>query len=108
VTAVEFLVRARVTIPSDVTSEERARLTALETVRGRELIAIGKLRRIWRVPGQWANVALYEVIDATELHALVTSLPLWPWMDVSVEALAIHPLEAGDSASSGEDHVHGL
>ncbi len=32
--------------------------------------------------------------DATELHALLTSLPLWPWMDVHVEALATHPLEA--------------
>ena len=103
----EFLVRAQVTIPADMTPEERARLTALETVRGRELIAIGKLRRIWRVPGRWANIALYEAIDATEVHALVTSLPLWPWMDVSVEALAIHPLEAGDSGPPGEDEVLG-
>jgi muconolactone D-isomerase len=104
---VEFLVRAQVTIPPDMTPDERVRLTALETVRGRELIAIGKLRRIWRVPGRWANIALYEAIDATEVHALVTSLPLWPWMDVSVEALAIHPLEAGDSAPPREDEVHG-
>jgi muconolactone D-isomerase len=105
--AVEFLVRVRVTMPSDVTADERARLTALEAVRGRELIATGKLRRIWRVPGRWANVSLYEVSDATELHALVTSLPLWPWMEVSVEALAIHPLEIGDPAPPSGDEVHG-
>jgi muconolactone D-isomerase len=46
------------------------------------------------VPGSWVNVSLYEASDATELHALLTSLPLWPWMDVHVEALATHPLEA--------------
>jgi len=103
---VQFLVRSQVTIPSEMSPDERARLTLLETARGLELIAMGKLRRIWRVPGRWANVALYEATDATELHRLVTSLPLWPWMDVSVEALATHPLEAG-SASSGDDEVHG-
>jgi muconolactone D-isomerase len=105
--AVQFLVRAQVTIPPDMPPNERARLILLETARGRELIAMGKLRRIWRVPGRWANIALYEAIDATELHALVSSLPLWPWMDVAVEALATHPLEAGDSASSGDDEVLG-
>ena len=103
----EFLVRAQVTIPPDMTPDEREGLTASETVRARELIAMGKIRRIWRVPGRWANVALYEATDATELHALVTSLPPWPWMDVSVEALATHPLEAGDSTSSEDSEVQG-
>lgn len=103
----EFLVRARVTIPPDMDPEKRARLMGLEAVRGRELIAADKLRRIWRVPGRQANIAVYEAIDATELHALVTSLPLWPWMEVSVEALAVHPLEAGDSAAVREDQVDG-
>jgi len=104
---VQFLVRAQITIPPDMPPDERERLVALEAGRGRELIAMGKLRRIWRVPGRWANVALYEAIDATDLHALVTSLPLWPWMDVSVESLATRPLEAGDSASSGDDVAGG-
>jgi muconolactone D-isomerase len=46
------------------------------------------------VPGRSANISLYETSDATELHAVLSSLPLWPWMDVHVEALAAHPLEA--------------
>ena len=29
------------------------------------------------------------------MHAAVTSLPLWPYMDVRVEPLATHPLEGG-------------
>lgn len=100
--AVQFLVRAQVTIPMDMSPDERARLISMETARGRELIAMGNLRRIWRVPGRRANIALYEASDATELHALVSSLPLWPWMDVSVEALATHPLEAGGDHEGDE------
>ena len=92
---------ALIALPPDMDPGERARLTEAEAVRGRELIAAGSLRRIWRVPGRQANVAVYAAIDATELHALITSLPLWPWMNVRVEALAVHPLEAGDPATVG-------
>lgn len=90
----EFLVRIDVDLTADVTEPRRRELLDAEAERGRELLASGALRRIWRVPGRSSNVSLYAADDATELHALLTSLPLWPWMDVHVEALAIHPLEA--------------
>ena len=89
----EFLVRINVELSADVTGARRRELLEAEAVRGRELLASGALRRIWRMPGRRANVSLYETSDATELHALLMSLPLWPWMDVHVEALATHPLE---------------
>jgi muconolactone D-isomerase len=90
----EFLVRITVNLPPDLPEPRRSELLEAEQSRARELIAEGKLVRIWRVPGRLANVSLYRVADATELHAAVTSLPLWPWMDVHVEALAVHPLES--------------
>jgi muconolactone D-isomerase len=90
----EFLVRIDVELTPDVTEPRRRELLEAEAERGRELLASGALRRIWRVPGRRANVSLYEAPDATELHTLLTSLPLWPWMDVHVQALATHPLEA--------------
>jgi muconolactone D-isomerase len=74
--------------------ERRDELVRAETSRGKELIASGHVKRIWRVPGRWSNISLYDVRDATELHALLQSLPLWPWLDISAEALAQHPLEA--------------
>ena len=89
----EFLVRIDIDLPADVTESRRRELLEAEAELGRELLASGALRRIWRVPGRWANVSLYDASDATELHALLTSLPLWPWMDVHVEPLATHPLE---------------
>ena len=89
----EFLVRLEVRLPADTDPATRSALEAAERARGLELLASGRLRRIWRLPGRRANVSLYDVNDATELHALLSSLPLWPWMDAHVEALAEHPLE---------------
>ena len=91
----EFLVRIQVRLPMDMDPAERAKALDAEYARGQELRAAGVLRRIWRLPGRLANVSLYEVPDATVLHETLTSLPLWPWMELSVEALAVHPLESG-------------
>jgi muconolactone D-isomerase len=92
---VEFLVHIEIHLPEGMPEERRAELAAAETRRGRELIEAGTLVRIWRLPGRLANVSLYRAADATELHAALTSLPLWPYMRTTVEALATHPLEAG-------------
>lgn len=93
----EFLVRIETDLPDNLPVERRASLLAAEAQRGRELIADGRLLRIWRTPGRRANVSLYDARDATELHDLISSLPLWPWMSVRVEPLAVHPLELLDA-----------
>jgi muconolactone delta-isomerase len=41
-------------------------------------------------PGRWANWGLWEAEDATALHEAISSLPLWPWMSVTVHPLAVH------------------
>jgi muconolactone D-isomerase len=87
-------VRIQVDLPPGMSEKRKRELLAAEAQRGRELMDAGPLRRIWRVPGRTANVSLYEAADATELHGLVSSLPLWPWMNIRVEPLAVHPLEA--------------
>ena len=92
--AIEFLVRIDVHLPADMPAEQRKELLAAERVRGRELMARGALKRIWRIPGRLSNYSLYDVQDATELHNLLSSLPLWSWTAMQVEPLAIHPLEA--------------
>jgi muconolactone D-isomerase len=47
---------------------------------------------MWRVPGRRANVGIWKAADASELHELIVSLPLFPWMNVQVRALADHYL----------------
>ena len=64
---------------------------AAELLQGQKLAREGKLKRLWRIPGRWANWSLYDVKDATELHEALTSLPLFPWMNIQVQALAQHP-----------------
>jgi muconolactone D-isomerase len=89
----EFLVRTENLLPPDTPDETRARLRAGERDRAMQLRADGVLKRLWRVPGRNATIGLYEADDPAVLHEALTSLPMWKYMDVSVEALATHPQE---------------
>lgn len=97
----EFLVQIAITLPSDARAEERERLVRSEYERGRELMAAGILSRIWRVPGTANNVGIWSAPDATALHELISSLPMYPYMDVQVRPLSTHPLEVPN-----ERHPH--
>ena len=51
----------------------------------------GKWPELWRVVGRYANVSRFDVESGDELHQLLSSLPLFPYMDVEVTALTVHP-----------------
>ena len=87
----EFLVHIEIVWPPEAPEERREEVFSRELLQGQALAHAGQLRRLWRIPGRWANWSLYDVTDATELHAALSSLPLYPWMDVEVHALAAHP-----------------
>ncbi|MFG2129535.1 muconolactone Delta-isomerase family protein [Streptomyces sp. NPDC048751] len=89
----EFLVRTENKLPPDTPDDIREDLRKAERERALELRAAGILKRLWRVPGRNATVGLYEAADPAELHDALVSLPMWRWMDVTVEALATHPQE---------------
>ena len=91
----EFLLRIKVTFPPDGDPEEKARRIAAEGMRARELAAEGIIKRVWRIPGQWANYGIWEAPDATTIHDAVTSLPMWPYLEVEVTPLAAHPNDPG-------------
>jgi muconolactone D-isomerase len=88
----EFLLEIEVRLPSSMDDAQRARLIEGERVRGRELADEGIIRAIWRVPGRFANRAIWSAPNATDLHAAIASLPLWPYLDVVVTPLATHDL----------------
>ena len=89
----EFLVRAENRLPPETPEEERSRLKKGERARADELRAAGNLKRLWRVPGRNATIGLYDCADGTELHDVLSSLPMFPWMDITVEPVATHPQE---------------
>lgn len=87
----EFLVRIEVHWLPGTDPEEVARLTAAERARAGELAAEGRIRRLWRIPGRWANWGIWEAADATALHQALSSLPLFSRSSVEVHPLAAHP-----------------
>ena len=94
----EFLVYIEVNWPPDGEEELKSQLIAAESARGAELIADGLLRRLWRVPGRWANWGIWRAGSADELHQAISSLPFFPWLDVRVHPLAVHPSDPGPEA----------
>lgn len=89
-----FKVEMDVNIPLGFDAEVAARLKAEEKARFQELQLAGTWRHIWRVVGQYANVSIFDVPSNTELHDILMSLPLYPFMTVRVTALCRHPSSA--------------
>jgi muconolactone D-isomerase len=80
-----------VRIPHDVDPAEADTLKADEKARAQELQRAGKWVHLWRVAGRYANISVFDVSDHDELHAILSSLPLFPFMDITVTPLARHP-----------------
>ncbi|WP_406462408.1 muconolactone Delta-isomerase family protein [Streptomyces sp. NBC_01622] len=90
----EFLVRVRVRFPSDIDAGLKAAIMREERERGAALRASGHLLRAWRIPGRVEALLLWRVKHATELHDIISSLPVYPYCaEVEVEALAEHPID---------------
>ena len=51
----------------------------------------GRWPHLWRVVGEYANVSIFDVESNDALHDLLSGLPLFPYMDITVTPLATHP-----------------
>lgn len=92
----EFLVRITVTRPASMDDARWGAVMAEEARVALSYRSKGIIHRIWRVPGRSDNVGVWRAHDATELHARLSSLPAFPYMQVTVEPLALHYLEEPD------------
>jgi muconolactone D-isomerase len=86
-----FHARIDVRIPHDINPDQLNELSAREHVRAKELQLERKWLHLWRVAGKFANISIFEVESAEELHQILESLPLYPFMQVEVVALCHHP-----------------
>lgn len=88
----DFLVRVDASRAYGLPEDERIALIERERERGLELMAENVIRHFWRVPGTHANVGIWSAPDADTLEEALTSLPIHPYADIEVTALATHPM----------------
>jgi muconolactone D-isomerase len=99
---VEYLVEFIITIPDGAPPAEIEQRLEGETTRVAELAAQGRVLRVWTpLPedGRRRALGFYRAASDKELEAILDSLPLRPWMEVSLTALAKHPNDPARSAA---------
>ena len=85
-----FHVRMDVNIPADLDPALREETVAREKAYSQKLQREGKWPEIWRIAGKYSNISIFEVDSADELNEILFALPLFPYMDIEVTALARH------------------
>jgi muconolactone D-isomerase len=92
----EFLVEITTHIPEGTDPAEVDRRNSAEAVRAGELAASGHLVRLWRPVGEVRSISLWRANDEAELqHKILGTLPLRPWMSLTVTAVQPHPNDPG-------------
>jgi muconolactone D-isomerase len=86
-----YLVRMDVHLPLDMPPAEADAIKAREKAYAQDLQRDGRWRELWRVVGEYANYPIFDVAGNDELHTLLSGLPLFPYMTISVTPLAQHP-----------------
>lgn len=86
-----FHVRMDVRLPHDMPQDRAAELKRVEKMRAEELQHAGTWRHLWRIAGQYSNFSVFDVADADELHTVLSTLPLFPFMEIAVTPLVRHP-----------------
>lgn len=86
-----FQVQMDVRLPHDMPAAQADALKKVERERAQALMREGTWRHLWRVAGRYANVSVFDVPDAQALHDILSTLPLFPYMQIEVTALCRHP-----------------
>jgi muconolactone D-isomerase len=94
--SVLFHIRMDVQLPHDMAPDKADALKKAERERAQELQRSGKWRHLWRVAGRYSNVSIFDVSGAEELHDILSTLPLFPFMEITVHPLCRHPSSIRD------------
>jgi muconolactone D-isomerase len=86
-----FHVHMATHVPDGMNADTLAALQAKERAHGAPLQESGTWRHLWRVAGKFENISIFDVADPDELHEILSGLPLYSLMDISVTALSHHP-----------------
>jgi muconolactone D-isomerase len=94
-----FHVRMDVRLPHDMPADKATDLKKTERERAQALQREGKWRHLWRIAGHYSNVSVFDVASPQELHDILSTLPLFPFMDIAVTPLCRHPSSIHDTDS---------
>lgn len=86
-----YLAHMVVRLPHDMPQTQADEIKAREKAYAEELQHSGKWLHLWRVVGEYANYSVFDVDSNDELHQILSRLPLFPYMEIKVTALAQHP-----------------
>ncbi|WP_454619539.1 muconolactone Delta-isomerase [Bradyrhizobium cenepequi] len=94
-----FQVEMDVQIPPELAPDTVEQLKKTERERAQQLQQSGKWRHLWRVAGRYANISIFDVDSNEELHDILATLPLFPFMRIEVTPLCRHPSSIRDDDS---------
>lgn len=94
-----YHVEMTVRIPPNADGAMIEKLKAEEKAMALGLQRKGIWLHLWRIAGAYENISIFDVGDHDQLHRILSGLPLFPYMDMKVTPLALHPsaLDAGES-----------
>jgi muconolactone D-isomerase len=86
-----FHVQMKVNLPLDLDEAIKRDVVAREREYSQRLQREGRWVHLWRIVGEYANISVFDVESNDELHELLSGLPLFPYMSISVTPMATHP-----------------
>jgi len=88
-----FLVHIHAQLPGDWTPEQRLDARRRENEAAVALMNRRVLRRIFRLVGINSNYGIWEAETPEDLDSVLRSLPLFPYMTITVMPIIKHPVE---------------
>jgi muconolactone D-isomerase len=86
-----YMVRIEVSFPTDMPAAQAQEIKAREKAYAQDLQRQGKWVHLWRIVGEYANISIFDAADHDELHQMLSGLPMFPYMKISVTPLSKHP-----------------
>jgi len=90
----EYLVEFEVNVPDGASASEIEARNRAEASAAAKLVDEGHLLRLWKPPvepGETKALGLYRADGEAQLTDLLTALPLYDWMNITVIPLGAHP-----------------
>ncbi|HLU87662.1 MAG TPA: muconolactone Delta-isomerase family protein [Taishania sp.] len=86
-----YVVEMDVKIPESWSEEKLDDYLKREQETSQKWQKSGQWVYLWRVAGKYSNISVIEADSPDELHHIISSLPLFPYMNIKVTSVCKHP-----------------